>query len=106
MTTPPPDYTAMIGERLRAARNRAGLTLAALEGESGGRWKAAAVGSYERGTRGISVVTLCALAHFYGMPPSALMPDEDDGSQWDQGYQACAEHIRGLIVKGLDGPAN
>lgn len=63
-----------LGANLRQARNRKGWSLHDLENESGGRWKAAVVGSYERGDRALTVPRLVALAEFYGIPASSLLP--------------------------------
>ena len=63
-----------IGAGLVAARRRTGLSLAQLEEASDGRWKAAVVGSYERGTRGLRVEALIELATFYRMSAAAMLP--------------------------------
>src|SRR6478752_627871 len=69
------DYAHALGARLREVRARQGLTLHAVEDQSGGRWKAVVVGSYERADRAITVVKLAELADFYGIPVRALLPD-------------------------------
>lgn len=69
-------YTDDVGARLRAVRTRLQLSLQDVERTSEGRWKAAVVGSYERGDRNISASRLCALADFYGVPASEILPDE------------------------------
>jgi len=63
-----------IGRRLRWVRQSRGLSLAGVEAESGGTWRAAVVGSYERGERTLTVPRLIALAEFYGMPVWRLFP--------------------------------
>jgi transcriptional regulator with XRE-family HTH domain len=68
-------YTTSLGARLRAIRTQQGLSLLGVEKKSGGRWKAVAVGAYERGTRAVTVQRLSELAEFYGVPVSALLPD-------------------------------
>ncbi|MGF7238130.1 MAG: transcriptional regulator [Frankia sp.] len=73
------EYAKAVGSRLRAIRIQQGLSLQGVEQKSRGRWKTAAVGSYERGDRMISVNQLSELAGFYGVPVSALLPDEDAG---------------------------
>lgn len=69
-------YTDDVGARLRAVRTRLRLSLQDVERTSEGRWKAAVVGSYERGDRNISASRLCALADFYGVPASEILPDD------------------------------
>lgn len=71
------EYAKAVGTRLRAIRIQQGLSLQGVEQKSRGRWKTAAVGSYERGDRMISVHQLSELAGFYGVPVSALLPDEE-----------------------------
>ena len=64
----------LLGENLRAVRNRRGWSLHDVENESGGQWKAVVVGSYERGDRALTVPRLVGLADFYGVPASSLLP--------------------------------
>ena len=52
--------------RLRALRLTAGLTLKQVEIKSRGDWKSAVVGSYERGTRHLSLLRAIELCEFYG----------------------------------------
>jgi transcriptional regulator with XRE-family HTH domain len=73
-------YADEVGERLRAVRSRTGLSLQEVERTSEGEWKAAVVGSYERGDRNISASRLCELADFYGVPASEVLPDEGAGA--------------------------
>ncbi|MFP5310454.1 MAG: transcriptional regulator [Actinomycetes bacterium] len=68
------DYQQALGDRLRSIRNQQGLTLQDVEQRSNGTWKAVVIGSYERGDRAISVSKLAALAAFYGVPVSELLP--------------------------------
>lgn len=69
-------YADDVGERLRDIRTRLGLSLQDVERRSGGSWKAAVVGSYERGDRNISASRLCELADFYGVPASEVLPED------------------------------
>ena len=69
-------YTDDVGERLRDIRTRLQLSLQDVERTSDGKWKAAVVGSYERGDRNISASRLCELADFYGVPASEVLPEE------------------------------
>lgn len=62
-----------IGEALRNIRRQQGLTLRDVESESGGRWKAVVIGSYERGDRALTLKKAVALAHFYRVPLDQLL---------------------------------
>jgi len=74
--SPPQDYAAALGARLRTVRMQRGLTLQGVQRESAGRWKAVVVGSYERGERAVTVVNLAGLAEFYGVPTEELLPGD------------------------------
>jgi transcriptional regulator with XRE-family HTH domain len=67
-------YAKTLGARLRAVRTQQYQSLRGVERNSGGRWKAAALGSYERGDRALLVQRLCELADFYGVAVSDLLP--------------------------------
>ncbi|MFP4311165.1 MAG: transcriptional regulator [Nitriliruptoraceae bacterium] len=69
-------YSRDVGERLRQVRLDRGWSLQEVERSSGGRWKAAVVGSYERGDRNISATRLLELAEFYGVRPADVLPGE------------------------------
>jgi transcriptional regulator with XRE-family HTH domain len=69
-------YAQEVGERLRRVRVEQGLTLQDVERVSNGAWKAAVVGSYERGDRNISASRLLELAEFYGISPADVLPGE------------------------------
>jgi transcriptional regulator with XRE-family HTH domain len=77
------EYQAAFGRRLREVRNSQGLSLADVEAKSGGRWKAVVVGSYERGSRSVTVAKAAELAGFYGVTIVSLLPGEDlaDGAR-------------------------
>lgn len=64
-------YTRSL-KRLRGLREAAGLTLKQLEIKSRGKWKAVVVGSYERGTRHLSLKRAVELCEFYGADISDL----------------------------------
>lgn len=83
-------YAEEVGGKLRRIRMQQGLSLQEVERESDGEWKAAVVGSYERGDRNISASRLCELAEFYGVPPSEVLPAEDAPRPVDRG--------RGLVI--------
>ncbi len=69
-------YTEEVGEKLRRIRVDRGLSLQDVERESEGRWKAAVVGSYERGDRNISATRLLELAEYYDVSPAEVLPGE------------------------------
>jgi transcriptional regulator with XRE-family HTH domain len=72
----PVSYTREVGERLRQVRIERGLSLQEVERASDGRWKAAVVGSYERGDRNISATRLLELAEFYEVSPADVLPGD------------------------------
>lgn len=76
------DFSASVGQRLRAIRQAQGLSLAEVEARSEGRWSASAVGAYERGFRTLSLPRLKSLADFYKVPVGVLLgePLPIDGS--------------------------
>ncbi|WP_169786811.1 transcriptional regulator [Nitriliruptor alkaliphilus] len=69
-------YTTEVGERLRRVRVEQGLSLQDVERRSDGQWKAAVVGSYERGDRNISATRLLELAAFYGVSAGDVLPGD------------------------------
>lgn len=69
-------YQVRLGERLRAVRRSQGLRLQDVEDQSDGRFKAVVVGSYERGDRAVAAHKLAALAAFYEVPLTELLPEE------------------------------
>lgn len=71
MTTP-----LEISKRLRQIRKQQNLTLKQVEIRSRGKWKAVVIGSYERGTRSLSISKAKSLCEFYGVPLSALFQSE------------------------------
>lgn len=68
-------YPKSLGHRLRAIRVQQGLSLHGVETKSGGRWKGVVIGSYERGSRAVTVQRLAELADFYGIPVAELLPE-------------------------------
>lgn len=69
-------YSKDVGERLRQVRVDRGWSLQEVERASEGQWKAAVIGSYERGDRNISATRLLELAEFYGVRPADVLPGE------------------------------
>ena len=72
-------YAARVGERLRAVRNLAGMSLQDVRDRSGGKYDESAIGSWERGDREPPVEALADYATFLGVPVRALLPDFPDG---------------------------
>lgn len=70
-------YAEEVGAKLRRIRTQKGFSLQDVERESDGQWKAAVVGSYERGDRNISASKLCELAEFYEVSPAEVLPNDD-----------------------------
>jgi transcriptional regulator with XRE-family HTH domain len=68
-------YSKSLGQRLRAIRVQQGMSLHGVEVKSDGRWKGVVIGSYERGSRAVSVQRLAELADFYGVPVAELLPE-------------------------------
>ncbi len=71
-----PSYGARLGRLLREVRRQQRLSLRDVEEASHGRFKASAVGSYERGTRALNVTRLRELAEFYRIPVRVLIPSD------------------------------
>lgn len=72
-------YAVELGERLRNVRQQQDLSLHDVEDASDGELKASVVGAYERGERAVSVARLRALADFYRVPVSSLLPTSAGG---------------------------
>jgi transcriptional regulator with XRE-family HTH domain len=62
------DIEKICATKLRELRRRKGLTLEEFEKFTGGEVKAVVLGSYERGTRAISLARLQELANIYEVP--------------------------------------
>jgi transcriptional regulator with XRE-family HTH domain len=69
-----PEYARELGARLRATREQRGWSLRDVQEASQGRFRASAVGTYERGERGISVQRLSELAKLYGVAVESVLP--------------------------------
>lgn len=69
-------YNERVGERLRSIRRQRGFSLQEVQKLSGGEFKAAVLGAYERGERSLSVPRLHRLAGYYGVPVVQLLPPE------------------------------
>jgi len=64
-----------LGEVLRDARRRRGLTLREASAASGNRFRPSAIGGYERSERSISVERFCDLAVLYGVPADRMLAE-------------------------------
>lgn len=80
-TEAPDQYAVGLGDRLRNVRQQQGLSLHDVERTSNGELKASVVGAYERGERAVSVIRLRALADFYRVPISELLPESSTASR-------------------------
>jgi transcriptional regulator with XRE-family HTH domain len=67
-------FYVTLGAALRRTRNAKGLSLQDVATNSRGRFGAAAMGGYERGSRRIGIETLYELAGFYDVPVTAFLP--------------------------------
>lgn len=65
-----------LGGRLREVDQQQGLTLYAVDRNSGGTWKPVIIGSYESGGRAVTVRRLVAQADFYGVPALEMLPGD------------------------------
>lgn len=83
-------YAEDVGSRLRRVRVQQGWSLQDVERRSDGNWKAAVVGSYERGDRNISASRLIELAEFYGVSASEILPTDD--------HPRPADRTTGIVV--------
>jgi transcriptional regulator with XRE-family HTH domain len=95
-----PEYARQLGARLRAIREQRGWSLRDVHDASDGRFTGSAVGTYERGERGISVQRLSELAQLYGVPVERFLPDSRmrDG---EQGPRPAAEAPKDKVVIDL-----
>jgi transcriptional regulator with XRE-family HTH domain len=76
-------YNERVGERLRSIRRQRGFSLQDVQSASGGEFKAAVLGAYERGERSLSVPRLHRLAGYYGVPVIQLLPPEPAATTGD-----------------------
>jgi transcriptional regulator with XRE-family HTH domain len=69
-------YAQAVGAGLRRIRLQKGMSLHDVQAASGGLWKAAVVGAYERGDRNITIARLHELADFYDVPLAEVLPED------------------------------
>ena len=74
-TVAPNRLREALGAVLRAARRQRGLTLRDVARLSGSRFKASALGGYERGERSISLERFSDLSAVYGVPADRLLAE-------------------------------
>jgi len=74
-------YNDMVGGRLRSIRRQRGLSLQEVQRLSGGEFKAAVVGAYERGERSLSLPRLQRLSQFFQVPISHFLPQDEAGER-------------------------
>lgn len=67
--------------KLKYLRRSRGLTLEDCESTSGGKLKAVVLGSYERGSRAISLSKLSQLAEFYDVPIQYFFTTKKESSE-------------------------
>jgi transcriptional regulator with XRE-family HTH domain len=90
------DYSRALGERLRKIRVQKGMSLQDVQQASGGRWKAAVVGAYERGDRNVTVARLSELADFYGVPVSEILPEDERSAPQLESRKRVVLNLEGL----------
>ena len=92
-----PKYARELGARLRAMREQRGWSLRDVHDASQGRFTGSAVGTYERGERGISVQRLSELAQLYGVPVERFLPEspmrDNEQGPWRSASEAPNEKV-------------
>ena len=84
ITQPTPQSVAI---RLRSIRKSRGWTLHDVESKSDGSIKAVVMGSYERGTRAISLARALELANLFAIPIADLLSDPVSGGYEKLGFR-------------------
>ena len=74
-----------ISARLRSLRRARGWSLSDVETLSEGRLKAVVLGSYERGTRALSIKRALEIADLYGVPVTQIFTDKKSSPREVQG---------------------
>src|SRR6476469_11196835 len=92
-----PEYARQLGASLRAIREQRSWSLRDVQAESHGRFTGSAVGTYERGERGISVQRLSELAQLYGVPVERFLPEspmrQSEHGPWRSASEATSEKV-------------
>jgi len=92
-----PEYARELGARLRAIREQRRWSLRDVNEASHGRFTGSAVGTYERGERGITVQRLSELAQLYGVPVERFLPEspmrQSEQGPWRSASEAPSEKV-------------
>jgi transcriptional regulator with XRE-family HTH domain len=96
-----PEYAQELGSRLRAIREQRGWSLRDVHEASEGRFTGSAVGTYERGERGISVQRLSELAQLYGVPVERFLPDSPMRAGEREPWGTASEPLSEKVVLDL-----
>jgi transcriptional regulator with XRE-family HTH domain len=96
-----PEYARELGARLRAIREQRGWSLRDVHETSQGRFTGSAVGTYERGERGISVQRLSELAQLYGVPVERFLPESPVRESERDGWRSTGEAPKEKVVIDL-----
>ena len=95
--------TETVSKRLRAIRKSRGWTLHDIESRSDGSIKAVVMGSYERGTRAISLARALELANLFAIPISELLCEPDLRSYENPSFRRFDQRrIAKLLLEGDD----
>jgi transcriptional regulator with XRE-family HTH domain len=106
----PREFDRALGERLRGIRESRHLSLQNVEDDSGGRFRLAALRSWETAERRIPVRRLVELAGYYKLPVESLLgapeaaPDDLPGMDEFPGEVSVSLDRWGRYVLVIDGP--
>src|SRR3954452_9882189 len=93
-----PEYACQLGAALRAIREQRSWSLRDVQVASEGRFTASAVGTYERGERGISVQRLSELAQLYGVPLDRLLPENPSAADGGRGTNGASDADEKVMI--------
>jgi transcriptional regulator with XRE-family HTH domain len=95
--------TETVSKRLRTIRKSRGWTLHDVESRSDGSIKAVVMGSYERGTRAISLARALELANLFAIPISDLLSEPNLRSNENLSFKRFDQRrIATLLLEGGD----
>ena len=95
--------TETVSKRLRTIRKSRGWTLHDIESRSDGSIKAVVMGSYERGTRAISLARALELANLFAIPISDLLSEPNLRSNENSSFRRFDQRrIATLLLEGGD----
>jgi transcriptional regulator with XRE-family HTH domain len=93
-----------VSQRLRSIRRSRGWTLHDVEKRSGGSIKAVVMGSYERGTRAISLARALELANLFAIPIANLLGEPNPVHDFNLEPQRFDQRrVSYLVAEGGDG---